>query len=206
MGISNTNNRQNEADLIALLKERDKGAFTALYQNYAAALYGIVAKVIPDEGVATETLQDVFLKIWDNFDKYDPNKGRLFTWMVQIARNAAIDKLRSGQYKRGNKTESLPDYVSDDKRLSEEQKQRDSGLRKVVEQLDAQNRKIIELLYFHDYTQKEVSEELNMPLGTVKSRVRKAIKQLRGLLGEEFLVVSGIVFIIIEILIHYIGR
>lgn len=206
MNISGENKRQSEARLVASLKNRDKEALAQLYQNYAAALYGIISKVISDEGVANETLQDVFLKIWDNIEKYDSNKGRLFTWMVQIARNSAIDKLRSGQFKRGNKTESLPDYVSDDKRLSEEQRQRDAGLRKVVGSLDDQHRKIIELLYFQDYTQKEVSEALNMPLGTVKSRARKAIKELREILGREFPLVLGIIYSVAEILTNYIGH
>lgn len=206
MNISGGNTSQDEANLVSLLKSGDKESLTLLYNKYSAAMYGIISRVISNEEVATETLQDVFLKIWDNFEKYDPNKGRLFTWMVQIARNTAIDKIRSGQFKRGNKTESMPDYVSNDERLSEEQRGRDVGLRKVVGMLDDQNQKIIELLYFHDYTQKEVSEELNMPLGTVKSRVRKAMNQLREILHKENLITSIAVIIVVEILIYYIGH
>lgn len=105
--------------------------------------------------------------------------------MVQIARNVAIDTLRSSQYKKGNKTESLPNSVSNTAAHSEEQQECDPALRRVVSQLDESNRKIIELLYFEDYTQKEVSEELGLPLGTVKSKVRKAIMQLREMLAKE---------------------
>lgn len=162
-----------------------------LYERYSAAIYGIVSNIIPNEEAAKETLQDVFIKIWNNGDKYDATKGRLFTWMVQIARNVAIDTLRSSQFKKGNKTESLPNFVSNNAAHSEEQQAHDSALRRIVSKLEYSNRRIIELLYFEDYTQKEVSEELGIPLGTVKSKVRKAITQLRELLGDEKLILLG---------------
>jgi len=196
---------QEDQEIITRLWHKDQAVLFWLYERYSGALYGIINNLIPNEEIAKETLQDVFVKIWHNADKYDAKKGRLFTWMAQIARNAAIDTLRSAQFKRGDKTERLPDYVSNDERLSEDQRQKDVGLRNVLERLDDQNRRIIDLLYFQDYTQKEVGEALNMPLGTVKSKVRKAIMQLREILRNENFV--GIyVVTIFEFIIHCVGR
>lgn len=185
MNIHSRSHSQEEQSLVNSLLNRNREVIKLLYERYSAAIYGIISNVIPDEEAAKETLQDVFIKIWNNGDKYDASKGKLFTWMVQIARNVAIDTLRSSQYKKGNKTESLPNSVSNTAAHSEEQQECDPALRRVVSQLDESNRKIIELLYFEDYTQKEVSEELGLPLGTVKSKVRKAIMQLREMLAKE---------------------
>lgn len=193
-----------EQELIERLRNRDGMALALLYDRYSSALFNIVSRLVPDEEVAKEVLQDAFVKIWNFADKYDVQKGRLFTWMVQITRNTAIDTLRSGQFKQGDKTESLPTYVSNDERLSEEQTISDTGLQKVISQLEASNRQLIELLYFQDYTQKEVSEMLNIPLGTVKSRVRKAISQLREILQTEGLII-GFIFIMLTI-VYYFGR
>ncbi len=196
--------KTDDTEIVALLQQKDERIIGLLYERYSAALYGIISNLISNEAVAQETLQDAFVKIWHHADKYDAQKGRLFTWMVQIARNTAIDTLRSGQFKRGDKTESIPDYVSNDARLSEEQRSKDSGLRRVVQQLDEQHRRIIELLYFYDYTQKEVGEELNIPLGTVKSKVRKAITQLREILAKEELAIFFVVFV--KTIIQYLGH
>lgn len=204
MNVPNRNHSQEDQSLIASLRSRDKEVMKPLYERYAAAIYGVVSNVIPDEEAAKETLQDVFIKIWNNGDKYDSTKGRLFTWMVQIARNVAIDTLRSSQFKKGKKTESLPNFVSNNAAHSEEQQERDPALRRIVSQLDETNRRIIELLYFEDYTQKEVAEELGIPLGTVKSKVRKAMTQLREILGTEKLLIIGSVKLA-DFIIHYFG-
>lgn len=205
MSVHSNQLPREEHDIIVLLQRKDKAAVSLLYERYAAALYGVICRLITNEEVAKETLQDVFIKIWNNGDKYDADKGRLFTWMVQLTRNVAIDTLRSSQFKKSSKTETLPDSVSNNAKLSEEQQMKDPALRRIVSNLDEQNRLIIELLYFKDYTQKEVSEELNIPLGTVKSRVRKAIMQLREMLSNEKLMMLEGAYII-DILIQYLGR
>lgn len=205
MNIRNRKLQLEDQEMIALLIKKDKAVIGLLYERYAAALYGVICNLISEEEVAKETLQDVFIKIWNNGDKYEPAKGRLFTWLVQITRNVAIDTLRSSQFKKNSRTETLPDSVSNSAKLSEEQNIQDSALHRIVNRLDEQNRRIIQLLYFSDYTQKEVSEELGIPLGTVKSKVRKAMSQLRALLGDEqLLALGGINFL--YILIQHFGH
>lgn len=184
----NSKNITLESKIVALLKQRDKEAIVLLYDNYSAALYGIILKIVQSETVAQEVLQDVFLKVWNNADKYDANKGRLFTWLAQISRNAAKDALRSSSYKRTAKTESLADNVTNDSSLAQNPQYTDSGLRKVIDSLDDKYKEIIDLLYFMGYSHSEAAKELDIPIGTLKSRVRKAIMELRRILGKEMII------------------
>lgn len=193
-----------DEQIIQLFEAKDQRAITLLYEHYSPALYHIIYRIVQSDAVAEETLQDAFLKIWDNFPRYDRKKGRFFTWMVSICRYLAIDKVRSSQYKKGNRTEAIPDSVSNSEALSEETNLLDPGLRKVVAQMDRKSRLLIELLYFEDYTQKEASEALDLPLGTVKSRARKAIRSLRELLQNEGLW-SAILITLFETVKRYFG-
>jgi RNA polymerase sigma-70 factor (ECF subfamily) len=171
--------------LVQLLKARDKSGMTLLYEHYAPALFRLLNERLGSKEIAQEALQDVFLKIWSNIDQYDAGKGRFFTWMVRITKNYAIDVLRSKKFKDGRKTDQLPTYVYNDSKLSEEAYVKDSGLQKVLKNLSPDEQKIIDLLYFKGYTHREASKELDIPLGTIKTRTRKAIKVLRSILGEE---------------------
>lgn len=175
--------------LISRLHERDKSVIDEIYRLYSGALYNIILKLIPDRDLGAEVLQDTFVKIWQNGDRYDPAKGRLFTWMARIARNTAIDTSRSGKFRQDKKTETLPDSVYEQEAFSQSDDLRDPGLQRVIQRLDSDHRMIIELLYFQQYTQSEVAEKLNMPLGTVKTRTRKALSVLRHSLAGEGLLV-----------------
>lgn len=189
-----------------MLEQRDQRAVTMLYEHYSGALYGIILRIVGSEVVAEEALQEALLKIWQKAEQYDPEKGRLFTWMAQLCRNTAVDTLRSSQFKKGNKTESLPDIVYNNSALSENPVTSDPALRKVVGQLEEKNRQIIDLLYFQDLTQKEASEALGIPLGTVKTRARKAMEQLRKVLSNELLWWCAISLTTFELMISYLGH
>lgn len=178
-----------DPQLIARLRSRDKSVIDEIYRLYSGALYNVILKLIPDQHLGAEVLQDTFVKIWQNGDRFDPDKGRLFTWMARIARNSAIDTSRSGAFQQDRKTDSLPDYVDDHGAFRQTDADRDPGLTKVVGQLDPNHRSIIELLYFQQYTQSEAAEKLDLPLGTVKTRTRNALSTLRHLLAGERLMV-----------------
>lgn len=174
-----------EHDLIALLKSKDRQAYSYLYDNYAGALYGIIMKVLNKEEAAKDVLQEVFVKIWQHIDSYDAAKGRLYTWMLNIARNAAIDVLRSSGFNRDKKISELENNVhSDTGSLSTSIKTDHMGLKKIVGGLKEEHRQIIELAYFNGYTQEEIAKALNIPLGTVKTRSRTALAQLKSLMNE----------------------
>lgn len=139
--------------------------------------------MVKHEDVAEEVLQDVFLKIWDKIDSYDSSKGKLFTWMLNIARNQAIDKTRSKEISKGRKTDDIDNLVGRiDKADYGEQKVDSIGLTEVLVKLPEEQRFVIEKLYLEGYTQSEVAEEFNIPLGTVKTRTRMAMIELRTIL------------------------
>lgn len=188
---------QSELDNIKLIKQirsGDEAALQTLYQKYAGALLHHISKIIPDPEAAEEILQDVFVKIWKKIGQYDESRSRLFTWMSQIARNTAIDTARLVSFQRNKETESIDTLVNVDAQLKGKvfNKIPDVGLQKVLSQIDPEHQELIEYLYFRQYTQKETAEALGIPLGTVKTRLRKAISVLREILTpEQMLMLMG---------------
>lgn len=141
-------------------------------------------RIVRKEEVGEEVLQDVFLKIWDRIGSYEPAKGRLFTWMLNIARNQAIDKTRSKEMSKGRKTDDIDNLVNTiDRQESAELQVEAIGLKEVLTKLPEEQRFVIDLLYLKGYTQSEVAEEFGIPLGTVKTRTRMGMIELRSLLN-----------------------
>lgn len=165
------------------LKNRKQSALDYLYDHYSGALYGVVFRILKKEEVSEEVLQDVFLKIWNKIDAYDSSKGKLFTWMLNIARNQAIDKTRSKEMNKGKKTDDI-DYLVNkiDTRDNAELQIDAIGLKEMLMELPEDQRFIVDQLYLKGYTQSEVAEEFNIPLGTVKTRLRSAMIELRSIL------------------------
>ena len=175
--------KYSEEELVMMLQNKDQQAFSYLYDNYSAALNGIIYRLVENRELAEDILQEAFVKIWNNFSSYDMGKGRLFTWMLNITRNLTIDTLRSKGYKKQAKISSDENSVgtfTDDSRIA--QRFDAMGLRKQLANLKPEQRSIIDLAYFHGYTQDEISKEMNIPLGTVKTRMRSAIIELRKML------------------------
>ena len=171
-----------ESELIQRLLEKDRKAFEYLYDNYSGAIYGIILKIVRNEEFADELLNDVFLRIWEKFPDYDSEKGRLFTWILNIARNLAIDKLRSKEYKVRMKTDDVSENVSiSDDAYESSHKPEYIGMKEIVETLPVEQKQLIDLMYFKGYSQSEIAEEFNIPLGTVKTRVRSAMIKLKQL-------------------------
>lgn len=168
-----------EDRLIQSLKERSKGALEQLYDRYSAALYGVILRIIPDETLAEDVLQETFIKIWRKIDTYDSRKGRLFTWILNIARNTAIDTRRSKQFTKPQKTQALDNTFSNQESLSATIPIEHIGVKENVANLKIEYQKIIDLLYFQGYSQSEAAKELEIPLGTLKTRARAAIQELR---------------------------
>ena len=165
------------------MRNRDNKAYAYLYDNYASALYSIIQQIVSDGELANDVLQEVFVNIWRRIEQYDATKGRLFTWMMNIARNASIDTLRSRSYQNSRKNQSIQENVDTIRVTDVIQPGVDTiGLRKVLEKLKEEQRILIELAYFKGYTHEEIAELEKIPLGTVKTRIRNALIQLRGLL------------------------
>ncbi|PKA83872.1 RNA polymerase sigma-70 factor (ECF subfamily) [Ulvibacter sp. MAR_2010_11] len=166
--------------LILEMQQRNEKAFSKIYSMYSEAIYGVIYSIVLDSDIAEEVLQDVFIKVWDNSSSYDIDKGRFFTWLLNIARNAAIDKIRSKAYKNTKKNLSTSNFV-DILAGSDSLNQRTNaiGIKKFVDALKPACIKIIDLLFFKGYTQVEAAETLKIPLGTLKTRNRNCIQDLR---------------------------
>lgn len=173
-------------ELIILIRARNQKAFAYLYDNYSKALFGVIDSIINNQEESEDVLQNTFLKIWNNFDSYDASKGRLYTWMLNIARNLAIDSTRSKHEKIKNKIQEATDFVYHKNNLyTEDMAHETIGLKRMVDSLKENQREIIDLSYYQGYTQEEISKKLNIPLGTVKTNVRQALLKLRSFVKEE---------------------
>ena len=170
-----------ESELVKLLKQREQTAFSYLYDNYSGALYSVILSILQDKELANDVLQEVFIKVWRQIDQYDANKGRLFTWLVNISRNTSIDTLRSKSYNTQKQNRELTETVYNAAGSINTETDK-IGLRKIVNRLKEDQKVLIELAYFHGYTQDEISKFLNIPLGTVKTRLRSALILLKDFL------------------------
>lgn len=175
--------KYSEPDLVIMLKSKEEKAFNYLYDNYAGALLGVIKKIISVEETAVDVLQEAFVKIWKNIDSYDISKGRLFTWMLNVARNLAIDMLRSKSYRNEQQNRDIENNVSIENNLTTSTFVDHIGLSKVLSQLKEDYRTIIDLAYFKGFTQEEISKKLDIPLGTIKTRSRNALIELRAILN-----------------------
>jgi len=173
--------KYSEQELVALLKEQNNDAFNYLYDHYSGALFTIINQIVPDKDTASDVLQEVFVNVWRKIGTYDETKGRLFTWMLNVARNAAIDKVRSKGYRDNQRTQTIAEGESG-LAMSSNPVVNDVGLKKVLTTLNEEYRKLIDLSYFQGFTHEEIAKMLGIPLGTVKTRIRTAISQLRTMI------------------------
>jgi RNA polymerase sigma factor (sigma-70 family) len=169
-----------EYELVAALRQRQNQAFSYLYDHYSAALNGVIRQIVADAELTNDVLQETFVNIWRRIDSYDESKGRLFTWMLNIARNAAIDKTRSKGFQQSRRQVSLADGESI--QPSVRPGIDDIGLKKLILKLKDEQRLLVDLSYFQGYTHEQIAKALDIPLGTVKTRIRTALSQLRALL------------------------
>ena len=174
-----------QEELLPLLLKKDDRSFTLLYDNYAKSLYGINFNLIKDKEEAEDVLQEVFVKIWKNIDSYNTSKGRLYTWMLNIARNSSIDKLRSKNFNNSQKNLSADNFVHLlDDNAKTINKIDAIGIKEFIKKLKPKCIQLIDLLFFKGYTQQEASEELEIPLGTVKTQNRNCMNELRLMINE----------------------
>ena len=169
-----------EDTLIAALKNREEDAFEYLYHNYKGALFTVILQIIPDKDIAADVLQEVFIIAWKNIDKYDTAKGRLFTWLYNVTRNCAINATRSKNYKKQQQNDSADNCVNYmDEKANHVININQIGLRKQVHLLREDYKNVLELSYFNGLTHEEIAKALNIPAGTVKTRLRNALIELR---------------------------
>ena len=139
-------------------------------------------QILDNTELSNDVLQEVFINIWRKIESYDPSKGRLYTWMLNVARNASIDTLRSKSFQNSQKNQSFPENVDGLSAGSSNPNIDHIGLKKMLEKLKSEQRVLIDLAYFKGYTHEEIADIEGIPLGTVKTRIRTALQQLRNIL------------------------
>ena len=175
--MANQKTVYSEEELTAALKLNRRWAFEYLYEQYSPALFGVINRVVREEEKAADVLQDVFLKIWKNIKDYETGKGTLFTWMMNIARNASIDLYRKEKNRHHVDIDDQIQVIDRDKQ--EQFQEATMDLRNIVDKLSPERRDVLDLVYLQGYTQQEAAERLNIPLGTAKSRIRTALQDLK---------------------------
>ncbi|TDP57580.1 RNA polymerase sigma factor [Flavobacterium dankookense] len=169
-----------QEELLPLVLRKDDRAFTLLYDMYSKSLFSVISNLISDREEAEDVLQESFVKIWKNIETYNDSKGRLYTWMLNITRNTAIDKLRSKGFNNKQKNLSSDNFVhllDDSNKLTN--RIDTIGIQEFVKKLKPKCIQLLDLLFFKGFTQQEASEELEIPLGTVKTQNRNCINDLR---------------------------
>lgn len=168
-------------NLVRRLKNGEDAAMGELYDRYASTLYGLASKIVHSDEVAQDVVQDSFVKVWKRIKTFDDSKGTFFTWMLNITRNTAIDFLRKTKKESGRSIQDLENDVHMD--AGNTLNIDTLGLRNIVADLKEDQRILVEYIYFKGYTQQEVSDELDIPLGTVKTRIRTAVKEMKRYFG-----------------------
>ncbi len=166
-----------EIQIVSLLEQGDKKAISILYDNYSDALYGVIKKIISVDDTAQDVLEESFVKLWRYSDRYDSSKAKLFTWLYRIAYNTAIDKVRSLKNKDGNEVQI--DKSSVYKISAGELNEDVLDIQKHLKSIDEKYQIVINALFFEGMTQQEASEELDIPLGTIKSRLKIGLRELK---------------------------
>lgn len=169
---------QQHLNLIHRLKEKEQEAFSKIYDLYSAAIYGVILKICRSEELAQEVLQDTFLTVWEKSDLYNEDKGSFYTWMYRIARNKSLNAIRNSENQFIQK-EDLSVYKSGEEVKVEADKEETIEIKGSLEQLKPHHKRAIELIFFRGYTHREAYLEMDVPLGTFKSYVRQALKQLK---------------------------
>lgn len=175
-----------DGDLMVRLQRRDPKALAELYDRYGQVVFRLILRMVRDNGVAEDLVQETFLRVWNRIGGFDSERGAVGPWLLAVARNRAIDYLRSRSHRREstielNETEH-PELFAD---LSTDAFNFDlvRQVKRALDQLDTQQRQAIELAYFEGMSQTEIAERMGQPLGTIKTWTRRAIQQMRAALG-----------------------
>ena len=175
-----------EKHIVELLQERNEKAISLLYEHYGDTLYGVAKKIVRDDELAQDVLQESFVKIWKKSDSYDPTKARLFTWLFRITRNTSIDKLRSVNTKSDKEIQM---DISDVYNLGVDSIRPEFiDVRENLDRIENKYQIVLEALFFRGMTQQEASDELDIPLGTIKSRLKIGLRELKKIYGSSMLV------------------
>ena len=171
--------------LYTRIKEKDKAALEMLYDRYEKILFSFLYKMTQDKELAEEALQEVFLKLWRGKGIYDESKGKFTSWLFRMAQNSAVDLIRKRKKPSVplDEAEEMASGESSVEELAEWQEKKEE-IQSAISELSGEQQKMINLFYFKGHTHEIIADMCDIPLGTVKSRIRLALKKLKNILHE----------------------
>lgn len=178
---------KDDASLYAKAANKDRIAFEQLYDRYEKLVYSFAYRITKDTTLSEEIIQDVFMKLWNGTNLYDEKKGKFSSWLLTITRNKAIDEIRKRQRHTHEKVIEKDSLVVDEASTEQkiEQKEQREKIQQAMLNLKIEQQQIIELFYFKGLSQQKIADQCEIPLGTVKGRIRIALKHLKNMLGKE---------------------
>lgn len=187
------NLKKNDAVLLQRIVDGDEEALAELYDQYSSLLFGLIRTIVNNKEIAEDLLQEIFLLIWDRAASFDALKGSVYTWMITLARNKSIDKIRSKSYRLQQQyvsaDHSEPFYSSSSDEPSPYElmllEERSEIIKNALNNIPAKQREVIEIAYFEGFSQSKIAKIYNIPLGTVKTRMRQGLDKLQTLLKNK---------------------
>lgn len=174
------------AELLLRCAAGDRGAFRTLYDSTSAKLFGTILRICRDRDLARDLLQEAYVKIWQNAERFDASRSSPITWMVSIARNRAIDEIRRVRHEITGDGDDLLEVAADfvDPLASRDQREERARLMRCLDGLDDERRQAVLLAYCHGASRESLAERLGRPVPTIKTWLRRGLAQLRGCLDE----------------------
>lgn len=195
MNVSSTDSdykQLRDEELMQRLLHKDKRAFEAIFDRYGDLVYSTSLRVLRDAHLAQDVSQEIFVRLWRKPESYVAERGRFLTWLISVTRNRAVDEIRSRGRRLRHETASpeeqeweIPAGEGNDPALNAQLAEQARTVRAALAELPPEQRQVIELAYFGGLTQQEISDRLDQPLGTVKTRIRLGMQKLRAALAPE---------------------
>ncbi len=192
LGSFSHKDSSNERDLIKRIKAGDTKALEELYDLYKSLLFGMIISIVKKQEEAEDLLQEVFMKIWEKAYSFDEERGNVYSWIVTLTRNKAIDRIRSKGFKtqkKASNTVNEPDFFLEGDKFDPLEttifSDRSELVKKALEEIPEKQSEVIKIAYYGGMTQSEISEHLDIPLGTVKTRTRQGLIKLKNILEDH---------------------
>jgi RNA polymerase sigma-70 factor (ECF subfamily) len=180
-----------ELELMKRIKARDEEALAELYDLYNRLLYGMIISIVKKREEAEDVLQEVFIKVWEKASTFNEERGNVYSWLVTLTRNKAIDRIRSKDYKTQKKAThdvDAPEFFLEGNMFDPLEttifSDRTELVKKALGEIPESQSEVLKIAYYRGLTQREISEQLDIPLGTVKTRMRQGMIKLKDILGD----------------------
>jgi RNA polymerase sigma-70 factor (ECF subfamily) len=181
--FSSNGSRPSDHELLRRIRQQDETALSALYDRYADLVYSLALRTLQNSAMAEEVTQDTFVKIWYHAEDWNPAHGKFSSWLLTVTRYTAIDRWRMEQRQPASSSvppETLPDGHHESSTQADGEE-----IRRLISQLPAEQAQLIECAFFHGMTHSEIAHGFQLPLGTVKTRLRLGLAKLRELCLKE---------------------